>query len=230
MNTAEQPLPPLIAPLFAPEPLAAEEVAAAAIPHEFELLAASDAPVWSGASCITFERNWQGQAPDPGRRTAVRLLWSPQTLYLRFDCRYRDLHVFDGGAAADDRRQELWLRDVAEAFIQPDPKQLRHYREFEISPNGMWLELDIFPGGNDPHWASGMRHAVRIHRQWPVWTAELAIPLAAFTGHFDPAREWRINFFRVEGDPQVFQSWRPTHTPHPNFHVPSAFAPLHFRG
>lgn len=229
MNSADIPTPQLLAPLFAEKPSEETIAIAAAVSSEFELLAAADSPVWQSAPCLTFERDWQDQHPDPGRRTAVRLLWSPQTLYLRFDCRYRDLHVFEGGAHADGRRYELWLRDVAEAFIQPDPTRLRNYREFEISPNGMWLELDIFPGGNNPDWASGMRHAVRVHPSWLVWTAELAIPLQAFTDHFDPEQEWRINFFRVEGEPQVFLSWRPTLTPKPNFHVPTAFAPLRFR-
>lgn len=229
MNSAETPLPILFAPLFAEEAPTSDQAVAAAVSSDFELSAAQSSSVWLDAPCIVFERNWQGHAPDPGRRTAVRLLWSPHTLYLRFDCRYRDLHVFKDGASADARRHELWLRDVAEAFIQPDPSRPRNYREFEISPNGMWLELDIFPGGNDPDWVSGMRHTVAIHRPWPVWTAELAVPLTAFTDRFDPRQDWRINFFRVEGDPQVFHSWRPTNTPKPNFHVPSAFAPLRFR-
>lgn len=228
MHSQESSLPTLFAPLFAADAPAVEQAVATAASGEFELSAAPDASAWRGAPVVVFERNWQDQAPDPARRTAVRLLWTRQTLYLRFDCRYRDLHVFDEGAQADGRRYELWLRDVAEAFIQPDPGRLRHYREFEISPNGLWLELDIFPGGNNPDWASGMRHAVQVHREWPVWTAELAIPMAAFTEHFDPGQEWRINFFRVEGDPQVFHSWRPTFSLQPNFHVPTAFAPLRF--
>lgn len=229
MNPAAPPLPTLLAPLFA-EKLSGTDIAVAgAVASDFELNAAPESSVWQQAPCIVFERNWQDQRPDSGRRTAVRLLWSPHSLYLRFDCRFRSLHVFDGGAEPDGRRQELWLRDVAEAFIQADLIRMRNYREFEISPNGMWLELDIFPGGNNPHWASGMRRAVEVHPAWHVWTAELAIPLPAFTAHFDPRQAWRVNFFRVEGDPQIFNSWRPTFTPRPNFHVPSAFAPLHFR-
>lgn len=229
MNSTQSSLPALLAPLFANEAPSADLAVAAAVPHDFEVSAAPESSHWSDAPCLVFERNWQDREPDPKRRTAVRLLWSPRTLYLRFDCRYRDLHVFTDGVAPNGRRYQLWLRDVAEAFIQADPLRPRNYREFEISPNGFWLELDIFPGSHDPNWSSGMRHAVKIHPDWPVWTAELAIPMTAWTKAFDPRQEWRINLFRVEGDPQVFHSWRPTHTPHPNFHVPAAFAPLRFR-
>ena len=48
-------------------------------------------------------------------------------------------------------------RDVAEVFIQTDTSQARRYWEFEISPNGMWIDLEISPEGKrDP--ASGMTY------------------------------------------------------------------------
>jgi alpha-galactosidase len=39
-----------------------------------------------------------------------------------------------------------------------------------------------------------------------------------------------VNFFRVEGkeEPRGYYAWRPTHTPQPNFHVPSAFGSMRF--
>ncbi len=76
----------------------------------------------------------------------MRVLWSATTLYLRFECRYRDLYVFED-SDSNGRRDHLWDRDVAEAFLQPDPTREHNYREFEVSPNGMWIDLDIFPGG-----------------------------------------------------------------------------------
>lgn len=226
MNQNERPIPSLFLPLFATTVEESAIARALRVEEEFELLADAASDRWDPAPVLVFERNWQGENADAGRRTAVRLRWTDQTLYLRFDCRYRDLHVFGDGAMEDGRRHQLWLRDVAEAFIQTDPSRPRNYREFEISPNGLWLELDIFPGGNNPDWASGWRHAVRPHPEFSVWTAEMAIPMAALSDGGDLPPEWRINFFRVEGEPQVFHSWRPTHTPAPNFHVPDAFGRL----
>jgi alpha-galactosidase len=39
-----------------------------------------------------------------------------------------------------------------------------------------------------------------------------------------------VNFYRVEGpqEPRAYLAWRPTKTPQPNFHVPSAFGKLRF--
>ena len=51
---------------------------------------------------------------------------------MRFACRYRELYVFED-SDSDGRRDHLWDRDVAEAFLQPDPPRERYYREFEVS-------------------------------------------------------------------------------------------------
>src|SRR5690348_11442942 len=104
------------------------------------------APAWARAHPISFCHDWQGKNPDPLRETEVRILWSPEKLYLRFQCRYRELYVFED-SDPNRRRDYLWDRDVAEAFLQPDPSHERNYKEFEVSPNGMWVDLDIFPVG-----------------------------------------------------------------------------------
>lgn len=108
--------------------------------------AAPLAAEWNRANPISFCSDWQGKNPDAARDTEVRALWSRLALYLRFECRYRELHTFQD-SAPNGRRDHLWDRDVAEAFLQPDPSQEGFYKEFEISPNGMWIDLDIFPGG-----------------------------------------------------------------------------------
>jgi alpha-galactosidase len=166
--------------------------------------------------------------PDPKRQTEVRLLWTPQMLYLRFECRYRELFVFEDSDPTG-RRDHLWDRDVAEAFLQPDPSQPRYYREFEVSPNGLWIDLDIFPEGLSDL-KSGLTRSVWLDREGHKWAAELAIPMKALTEHFDPASVWRANFYRVEGprEPRFYSAWRATGTPQPNFHVPPAFGKLRF--
>ena len=183
---------------------------------------------WNLAQPVRFGSDWQGKNEDPGRETEVRLLWTRETLYLNFRCRYRTLTVFPDGAI-NGRRDRLWDRDVAEVFLQTDPAQPRRYWEFEISPNGMWIDLDISPDGKrDPK--SGIKSRINLDESEKVWTAELMLPMHSLTNHFDPSAEWRVNFFRVEGpaEPRFYSSWQPTHTPQPNFHVPAAFGTLRF--
>jgi alpha-galactosidase len=118
---------------------------------------------------------------------------------------------------------------VAEAFLQPDPSKATYYREFEVSPNGMWIDLDIFPGGRRDL-QSGMERSVWLDRDRKLWVAELGIPMVALTAEFDEKREWRVNFYRVEGrsEPRFYSAWHPTNSPQPNFHVPEAFGRMRF--
>ena len=204
------------------------EIVATYIPHDLELDAGMPSPEWEQASPIVFCGDWQGGNADPSRETQVRVLWSERNLYLRFKCRFRELFLFSD-SDADARRDRLWDRDVVEAFFQPDPAREGHYKEFEVSPNGMWIDLDIFPGGRSDL-KSGMRRSVVLDQGAKTWSAEVAIPIRAVTASFDPSLIWRANFYRAEGkqEPRAYFAWQPTLTPQPNFHVPARFGSLRF--
>jgi alpha-galactosidase len=196
--------------------------------NELSLDARYPAPEWQLASPLHFAHDWQGKNSDAQRETEVRLLWTSATLYVRFACRYREIFVFDD-SGAHGRRDHLWDRDVAEVFLQPDASRARYYREFEVSPNGMWIDLDIFPGGlRDLD--SRLRHSAWLDSEHHVWSAELAIPMRSLTSDFDPSLVWRANFYRVEGrrEPRFYSAWQPTNTAVPNFHVPERFGKLRF--
>jgi len=183
---------------------------------------------WERAFSLRFNADWQGKNPDSARETEVRLLWTPEILFLRFRARYRTITVF-AEAEANGRRDQLWDRDVAEAFMQPDSSNPRRYKEFEVSPNGFWIDLDIAPLEKH-NLKSGLTRRVIFDESKKIWTAELGLPMKCLAAKFDPTRAWRVNFFRVEGaeEPRFYSAWRPTGTQVPNFHVPEAFGELVF--
>jgi Carbohydrate family 9 binding domain-like len=183
---------------------------------------------WNFAQPISFAADWRGENLDLARETEARLLWTNETLYIRFRCNYRTLTVF-ADSDAKSRRDRLWDRDVAEVFLQTDASQSRRYWEFEVSPNGMWIDLEISPEGKRDA-GSGMKSRVVVDDSQKLWTAELALSMSKLVNVFDPSAEWRVNFFRVEGaaEPRFYSSWRPTYTPQPNFHVAEAFGCLRF--
>jgi alpha-galactosidase len=183
---------------------------------------------WAIAPSYYFDADWQGRNADPQRATTVQLLWTPETLFVRFTARYRNITVFTD-SEPNGRRYEMWDRDVAEVFLQPDSSDARRYKEFEVSPNGFWLDLDICSGKNE-NLRSGMVRRVTINEKNKDWLADLALPMKSLTPHFDPNISWRVNFFRVEGpaEPRFYSSWRATNSPRPNFHVPEAFGTLRF--
>ena len=181
---------------------------------------------WQSANPIRFCADWQGHNADPQRQTEVRVLYSRDTLYFQFRANYRALYVYPGGP---QRRDELWNRDVAEVFLQPDHQSGRTYAEIEVSPNGDWIDLAITNGARSDL-ESKLKSRVTVHEAEKLWTAEIAIPMTSITKSFDPKRPWRANFFRVEApEPNRFySSWQATNTPQPNFHVPEVFATLKF--
>jgi len=183
---------------------------------------------WEIEALVRFNTDWQGKNADPERETEVRLLWTSEWLFLRFHARFRVITVFPA-AEANGRRDQLWDRDVAEVFLQPDPSQLRRYKEFEVSPNGFWIDLDIAPGEKHDL-KSGLRRRVVLSETKKIWVAELALPMKCLVEQFDPAAKWKVNFYRVEGvvEPRYYSAWQPTGTAAPNFHVPEAFGELVF--
>jgi alpha-galactosidase len=183
---------------------------------------------WQRAPQICFDHDWRGQNADASRATEVRLLWTPKTLFLRFEASYRDLNVYPD-AREDGWRDKLWDRDVAETFLQVDSRDPLKYKEFEIAPNGFWIDLDVSHGSiRELH--SKLRRRALQNNSKKTWTAELAIPMQSLTTDFDPRQAWRVNFYRIEGktEPRFYSAWSPTYSPQPNFHVPAAFGNLVF--
>jgi hypothetical protein len=185
-----------------------------------------DHSAWAGTQAVSFCSDWRSEHPDPMRGTTVQLLWSLDRLFIRFRCRYRELYVYDGSPC---RRDKLWLRDAAEVFIRRETEELRQYKEFEISPNGDWLDLDIAPHSKRILFCD-VRSRVVLDQEDRVWSAEMSIPINCLAAAFDPGETWRLNFFRIEGrDPgRFYSSWIPTFTAQPNFHVPEVFGALKF--
>jgi alpha-galactosidase len=183
---------------------------------------------WEIAKPIRFSADWQGLNADAQRETQVRLLWTPENLYLRFDAAYKVITVFSD-AEAGGRRDKLWDRDVCEAFLQPDSTEARRYKEIEVAPNGFWIDLAIGPG-EMRDLQSGMRRRVDIDKATKSWRAVLKLPMKSLVQRFDASAVWRANFYRIEGqaEPRFYSAWQPTRTAKPNFHVPEAFGRLVF--
>ena len=183
---------------------------------------------WEAAPPIRFDHDWQGRNADAQRETEVRALWTPQSLHFRFVARYRSVTMFQD-AEPSGRRDLLWDGDVVEVFLQPPELSGRHYLEFEVSPNGFWIDLEITPGARR-NLKSGLKRRAGIDAGRSTWSAQLALPTKNLTPRFNPAKAWRVNFYRVEGEnePRFYSAWRPTGTAIADFHVPESFGKLLF--
>jgi hypothetical protein len=126
---------------------------------------------------------------------------------------------------------QLWNWDVAEVFIGSDFKNIKRYKEFEVSPQGEWIDLDI--DLDKPHhedgwvWNSGFQVVARIDRAAKVWYGAMRIPLATLEDHTAVAGDsFRVNLFSSQGKPpdRKNTTWQPTMSD--TFHVPERFGTL----
>ncbi len=190
--------------------------------------------VWEKAEWMQFDHDMSGQPAYPEAQTKVASFWTPTYVYFAFWCKYSTLNVYEGEDTAKER-WELWNRDVAEVFINPEPERVNHYYEFEVAPNNQWIDLEIDKEKdpfNDASWDSHFDHATRIDSKNHVWTCEMRIPVSSMKVQLvQPDSEWRINFFRADrpGDDSQrrFLSWS-TIPEGRTFHVPTRFGLIRF--
>lgn len=184
---------------------------------------------WLGSAPIFMDSDPHGK-PEPQHRTEIRTRWTAQNLYLLFICPYEQLYLKPNPVTSAETNG-LWNWDVAEAFIGSDFQNIRHYKEFEISPRGEWVDLDIDLDHRHPEggwkWNSGFAVSARIDEAAHVWYGAMKIPYSAIdTRPAAAGNVLRINLFRSQGPPSARHeiTWQPTMSN--SFHVPERFGLL----
>jgi len=116
-------------------------------------------------------------------------------------------------------------------FISPDFGSIRRYKEFEVSPQQEWIDLDINLDLPDQtvgwKWNSGFQVAARIDLTAKIWYGAMRIPFAALDSRPPVAgRTFRANLFRSQGPPNHKKSiaWKAPMSE--TFHVPEKFGLL----
>jgi hypothetical protein len=188
------------------------------------------APAWGKAKTTRVEYGSLDSRPQLQSSTAVRALYTTDSLFLRYDASYSQLATFEP-ARLDSERVGLWDRDVVEAFIGTDSKNPKVYYEFEVAPTNEKLDLIISPEipavEKRLEWNSGWESFVKLDEQKKVWTTVMRIPLKAL--HPEGAKtgtRWRINFYRINRASQAFLAWNPTLTR--TYHTPDRFGWIEF--
>jgi hypothetical protein len=184
---------------------------------------------WRGMPAIFLENDNFGNKTEEFR-TQIRSRWTKKNLYFLFICPYRQLHLKPNPQTGAET-QGLWNWDVAEVFIGSNFANIRKYREFEISPQGEWTDLDInldAPNHEDGWvWNSGFEVSARIDPVAQRWYGFMRIPYSAVDSRSASAGNLlRVNFFLSEGSRPTHFSivWQPTHES--TFHVPQVFGTL----
>lgn len=187
---------------------------------------------WRAAHPIFAEVDKAGHVL-PGYRTEIRTRWTDKNIYFLFICPYKTLYL-KPAPDADHETNELWNWNVAEVFIGSNFKDIKLYKEFEVSPHNEWVDLDI--DLNKPHhedgwlWNSGFEHVTRIDETKHVWYVAMKIPFNAIDTRA-PAQGnmFRVNLYRTEGPPKEEKEimWRPVMSN--SFHMPERFGFLRLK-
>ncbi len=201
--------------------------------HEVALESDPASAFWQLATPIYIVNDNFGREV-PKHRTEVRSRWTKESLYILFICPYQKLHLTSNPNTTTETNL-LWNWDVAEIFIGSDFQNVRRYKEFEISPPGEWIDLDI--NLENPHfedgwtWNSGFQIAARIDRPSKIWYGAMRIPFQAIDSHVPRVGTiFRVNLFRAQGPPddRKLLAWQPTGSE--TFHVPKRFGDLVLAG
>jgi Carbohydrate family 9 binding domain-like len=184
---------------------------------------------WRAARPVYADKGPYGQKVSR-YRTEIRSRWTKDNLYFLFICPYEQLNLKPSPNTTTETFR-LWDWDVAEVFIGSSFQNIRRYKEFEISPQGEWIDLDI--NLEKPHheggwtWNSGFLVAARIDSTAKIWYGAMRIPLAALdTPSPEAGQKFRVNLFRSQGPPpsRVQVEWQATMSD--TFHVPEKFGTL----
>lgn len=198
-------------------------------PHDVALETNPASEFWRAAPRVFAEHDSYGK-PVPGYGTEIRSRWTKDNLYLLFICPYEELYLKPSPDPVHETNK-LWNWDVAEVFIGSDFQNIRHYKEFELSPQGEWIDLDI--NLEKPHhedgwiWNSGFQVSARIDQATHIWYGAMRIPFSAIDSRSPaPGNTLRVNFFRSQGPPPNRKevTWQPPMTD--TFHTPERFGLL----
>lgn len=191
-----------------------------------------DNKAWEQANEILIDKYWSGKRAPDGRHFKAKLLWSDAALYVRFDANQKEPLIVSSAPNLKSKTKGLWDRDVCEIFLAPNPKDFRRYFEFEIAPNGEWIDLGIYQKPTeritDWNYNSGMESAAHIEKD-KVITA-IKIEWKAFGKTPKTGDIWLGNILRCvgAGETRGYLTWQPTLTKEPSFHVPEKFGEFLF--
>jgi len=200
------------------------------IEKDVELTARPEAAHWKRARAVVAENDALGK-PTPNHRTEIRALWSDKNLYFLFTCPYEQLHLKQNPSKQEETNK-LWEWDVAEVFIGADFRNIRQYKEFQVSPQSEWVDLHIdrdkpWPEGGWKWNAEGFKVLARVDEPKKIWYGEMRIPISSVDPRPPKAgNEMRINFYRLQGPTPERKgiAWQPTGAR--SYHVPEAFGRL----
>ncbi len=173
--------------------------------------------------------------PPQSLATRIGVEWNDKGLLVYFRGRFDRLRMIDGNekTGTNTKTYKLWeLSDVFEVFIGVNSKQTKLYKEFQVSPDARWIDIDVNKqlGISNHYWYSGFQCKSFIDEEMKVWTSIFELPWSCFGVNKKTDDVWHANFYRASGEHhgEELLAWAPTGYGEKCFHRPEHFGKIEF--
>jgi hypothetical protein len=188
--------------VFVAVSLSAADMQSRHAPNDFPITADPNSAAWKGITVVVTSQDRYGK-PIDGARTEIRSRWTAGNLYFLFISNYQDMYLRENPSTSTET-YGIWDWDVVEVFIGSDLSYIGRYFEFEVTPQGEWVDLDIDRRRQSKAiewtWNSGFRSKAVVDRNKKIWYCEMQIPWKAIEAPDPkPGQEFRLNLYRIEG-------------------------------
>jgi hypothetical protein len=177
-----------------------------------------------------------GTPPAGDLATSVACYWNDEDFFALFQAHFRTLRIIHTPVEKEDKGKTLHLweqSDVLEVFIGQDARTLLRYGEFQVAPDGRWLDtlVRLDEGMILLHtaWDSGLLVSSALDDSRHLWRAAMQVPWRAFGAAGSPKQQhWDINFYRATGrfHGEELLAWSSTGYGEGCFHRPDRFGKL----
>lgn len=187
---------------------------------------------WQIAERVTINKYWSGENAPIERHFETKILWSETAIYVRFEANQNEPLIVSEKPNLETKTRGLWDRDVCEIFLAPKKEEFRKYFEFEIAPNGEWIDLGIhqMPEKRETDWDYESKMQSKSVIEKDKIRMAIKIEWNAFGKTPKAGEIWLGNIFRCvgSGETRGYLAWSPTFTDEPSFHVPEKFGKFEF--
>ncbi len=176
-----------------------------------------------------------GAEPPQSIATRIGVEWNDNGLLIYFRGRYEQLRVIKDQKkiGENSKTHKLWEQsDVFEVFIGAHAKQSKMYKEFQVSPDARWIDIDVNKqlGISNHFWYSGLQCKSFIDEDLKIWSSVIELPWNCFGLNKKTEDIWYVNFYRASGTfhGDELMAWSPTGYGEKCFHRPEHFGKLEF--
>ncbi len=177
------------------------------------------AAIWSqpAMASLTFA---DGTPAPANLQTEIRVFHNTRMFFVLFTAIFEDLRIAPAYVPTEPgngKTLKLWEHsDVLECFIGPNAAAARRYKEFQVAPDGRFIDIAVDrvanPHSGDMTWNSGARFASTVDVLSKTWRAVMEIPWEAI--EVDSSRTFVVecNFYRATGTfhGDELLAWSPT--------------------